>query len=61
MIIFTLLTYIGLFIFEGLPTTLVCCGIVAQVTEAFSFLAFLFLPSFKETVGRVGSGSGFVP
>ncbi len=31
MIIFTLLTYVGLFIFEGLPTTLVCCGIIAQV------------------------------
>jgi hypothetical protein len=54
MIIFTLLTYIGLFIFEGLPTTLVCCGIVAQVTRAFLYFTF-----FKGTVGREVSGSGF--
>jgi hypothetical protein len=31
MVIATLLVYIGLFLFESLPTSLIVCGIIAQV------------------------------
>lgn len=50
MIIFTLLTYVGLFIFEGLPTTMLCCGLIAQVAHFSLLSSFPFFsvgsPSF---------------
>ena len=50
MIITTLLTYIGLFLFENLPTSMVCCGIIAQVAHLALLSRFPFFsvssPSF---------------
>ena len=36
MVIATLLVYIGLFLFENIPTSLIACGIIAQVLNILS-------------------------
>ena len=42
MVIITLLVYICLFLFENLPTSLIACGIIAQVSIVWTwFLGFL--------------------
>merc|ERR1719481_2114203 len=50
MIILTLLTYIGLFLFENLPLSMIGCGILAQVTHLALLSSFPFFsvssPSF---------------
>jgi len=50
MVILVLVTYIGLFIFENIPTTLVVCGIIAQLTHLALLSSFPFFnvssPSF---------------
>jgi len=45
MVIFTLLTYIGLFLFENLPIAMICCGILAQVTHLALLTSFPFFSS----------------
>jgi len=42
MTIITLFTYIGLFLFESLPVTMVVCGIIAQVTHLALLARFPF-------------------
>jgi len=42
MVILTLVTYVGLFIFESLPVSMVVCGIIAQVTHLALLASFPF-------------------
>jgi len=50
MVVLVLITYIGLFIFENIPTTLVVCGVVAQLAHLALLSSFPFFsvssPSF---------------
>merc|ERR1719309_1270634 len=38
----TLLVYIGLFLFENIPTSLIACGVVAQVAHLALLSSFPF-------------------
>ena len=43
MVIATLLVYIGLFLFENIPTSLIACGIIAQVFKLCRALLYNFV------------------
>merc|ERR1712243_526868 len=57
MLVFCLLIYIGLFLFENLPTSMVVCGIIAQVAHLALLASFPFFsvssPSFIVSVVMV--------
>jgi uncharacterized protein YacL len=42
MIVLVLLTYIGLFLFENVPTSVVLCGIIAQISHLALLSSFPF-------------------
>jgi len=57
MIIFVILTYIGLFLFEDIPTSVVLCGILAQIFHLALLSTFPFFtatsPAFLGAVALV--------
>ena len=44
MVLLTLATYIGLFLFESMPLSMIVCGIVAQVGHLFLTILVFYEP-----------------